>query len=47
MREQKVMKLVKKLGEKVVVGSVNSASLLFTYEVKRPENTEKFLKKIK
>ena len=36
MREQKVMKLVKKLGEKVVAGSVNSAS---------SKNIEKILKK--
>ncbi len=45
MREQKVMKLVKKLGEKVVAGSVNSASALYSYEVKRPKNIEKILKK--
>jgi cyclic lactone autoinducer peptide len=45
MREQKVMKLVKKLGEKVVAGSVNSASSIYTHEVKRPANVEKILKK--
>ena len=43
MREQKVMKLVKKLGEKVVAGSVNSS--IYTHEVKRPANVEKILKK--
>lgn len=47
MREQKVMKLVKRLGEKVVAGSVNSASMFYTNEVKRPANVEKFLKKNK
>lgn len=45
MREKKVMKLVKKLGEKVVAGSVNSASSIYSYEAKRPKNIEKILKK--
>lgn len=45
MKNQKVMKVVKKLGEKVVSGNVNSASFIYTYEVKRPKNIEKILKK--
>ena len=46
MKNQKVMKVVKKLGEHVIIDNVDTASLWLVHEIKRPENMDKFTKKI-
>ncbi len=46
MKNQKVMKVVKKLGEHVIIDNVDTASYLFIHEVKQPKNLEGFKKKI-